>query len=57
MGSVGLAERVERIGRACGVPVTRVDPLELQSRATVRHASIGGKAESEISRTGGWVET
>ena len=30
MGSVGLAERVGRVGRACGAVVTRVDLLELQ---------------------------
>ena len=36
MGSVGLAERDEPLGRACGAAVTRVDLLELPERRPAR---------------------
>ena len=48
---MGLAERVARIGHACGVSVTRVDPLELQvDAARERSQSAGARVIRHVHR-------
>ena len=50
MGSVGLAERDEPLGRACGAAVTRVDLLELPRKFHELWERKGRKSAEEYGQ-------